>query len=176
MAMTKCKECGAEISTKADSCPQCGAKRKKNSGCALVLLGLLLLFIVAAIVAPDAQSPTSTAPSAANTSSDSAEPAGEPAESPADRETREMVWMERGKDAARSKLKDPDSAKFQNVYFHQGKDGVPLTCGEINSKNSFGGYGGFQKFISAGQADLTFLQEQMDASEFAKVWNEMCAG
>jgi hypothetical protein len=29
MAMTKCRECSTEISTKADSCPKCGAKRKR---------------------------------------------------------------------------------------------------------------------------------------------------
>lgn len=46
MAMTKCKECGAEISTKAEACPQCGAKRKKSSGCALVVLGVLVLVII----------------------------------------------------------------------------------------------------------------------------------
>lgn len=51
-----------------------------------------------------------------------------------------------------------------------------MTCGEVNSRNSFGGYGGFQRFISAGREDLTFLAEQMDAGEFAKAWNQMCAG
>jgi len=30
MAMTKCKECGAQISTTAESCPHCGAKQKKT--------------------------------------------------------------------------------------------------------------------------------------------------
>lgn len=28
MAMTKCKECGGKLSTKAESCPTCGAKTK----------------------------------------------------------------------------------------------------------------------------------------------------
>lgn len=93
-----------------------------------------------------------------------------------DQQAKELAWTERGKDAARAKLKDPDSAQFQNVRFHQGKDGVPMTCGEVNSKNSFGGYSGFQKFVSAGRAELTFLAEQMDSGEFAKIWNQMCTG
>lgn len=43
MAMTKCKECGNEVSTKADSCPHCGAKLKREgigagSGCLVILL------------------------------------------------------------------------------------------------------------------------------------------
>ncbi|WP_394854470.1 zinc-ribbon domain-containing protein [Shewanella xiamenensis] len=27
MALVKCKECGEQVSTKAKSCPKCGAKR-----------------------------------------------------------------------------------------------------------------------------------------------------
>lgn len=50
MAMTKCKECGASISTKAEACPQCGAKRpKQTSGCAwiaLIFLGIPILWAV----------------------------------------------------------------------------------------------------------------------------------
>lgn len=50
MAMTKCKECGAAVSTKAEACPQCGAKRpKQTSGCAwlaLIFLGIPILWAV----------------------------------------------------------------------------------------------------------------------------------
>jgi hypothetical protein len=51
MAMTKCKECGVQISTKADACPQCGAKRKRTSGCAVVILGFLLIFLLLPMIA-----------------------------------------------------------------------------------------------------------------------------
>lgn len=49
MAMTKCKECGNEISTKADACPKCGAKQVRTSGCAKVVLlffGLIFFFAI----------------------------------------------------------------------------------------------------------------------------------
>lgn len=85
---------------------------------------------------------------------------------------KKIAWMDKGKQAAKSKLKDPSSAQFRNVYFHQGAKGVPMTCGEVNSKNSFGGYGGYQKFVSAGKPELTFLQEQV--ADFSKVWNSFC--
>ncbi|MEN6475661.1 MAG: zinc-ribbon domain-containing protein [Syntrophaceae bacterium] len=42
MALKKCKECGNEVSTKADKCPHCGAKVKGNIGC----LGLIGIFIL----------------------------------------------------------------------------------------------------------------------------------
>lgn len=39
MALIKCKECGAKISTKAKACPSCGAEApKKTSGCAWIVL------------------------------------------------------------------------------------------------------------------------------------------
>lgn len=46
-ALIKCKACGAEISRNATLCPRCGQPRKRNanSGCALILLALLGIFI-----------------------------------------------------------------------------------------------------------------------------------
>jgi len=46
MALVKCKECGAQISSTASTCPQCG-KKKPSAGC-----GLLLLILIAIIVVP----------------------------------------------------------------------------------------------------------------------------
>lgn len=49
MAITKCKECGGQISTKAKTCPHCGAAIKKGSW--LKWIGVLvLLFLVAYVV------------------------------------------------------------------------------------------------------------------------------
>jgi uncharacterized OB-fold protein len=53
MALTKCKECGKEISTKAESCPSCGMVLKKKAslldyfaGGFLTFLVLIILFVV----------------------------------------------------------------------------------------------------------------------------------
>jgi len=85
---------------------------------------------------------------------------------------KESMWMEKGKDAVKSKLKDANSATFRKVFFHLGADNIPMTCGEVNSKNSFGGFTGYQRFVSAGKANLTFLQEQV--SDFNTIWNKFC--
>jgi len=50
MALKKCKECGAEISSKAETCPSCGArnKRKPNRplGClAVILIGIAIIWM-----------------------------------------------------------------------------------------------------------------------------------
>lgn len=51
-------------------------------------------------------------------------------------------------------LKDPDSAKFRFVRLAKLEDAIDKTtnsivCGQINSKNGFGAYTGFNRFIVA---------------------------
>ncbi len=88
---------------------------------------------------------------------------------------KQYAWNELGKETIKAKLKDGDSAKFKDVFFHthQLEDGkrMPITCGLVNSKNSFGGYTGYQKFIASGSV-LSFLEEEVD--DFNKVWSTFC--
>lgn len=65
--------------------------------------------------------------------------------------------------AVKNSLKDPDSAQFQDVKGY---------CGEVNAKNSYGGYTGFKKFyISNGQAE--FLDEENPLA-FTLGWKAHC--
>lgn len=66
--------------------------------------------------------------------------------------------------ALKAYLKDSDSAEIRN---HKG------VCGEVNSKNSFGGYGGFKRFI-ASSAIVAIEGENMDSSEFQNAWDQVC--
>jgi len=72
-------------------------------------------------------------------------------------------------------LKDPDSAKFRNVgviipkVLDTEKSGV--VCGEVNSKNSFGGYVGFTNFVVI--AGLPAIDDR--SSGFVHLWNKQCA-
>lgn len=46
MALKKCKECGAQVSTDAKQCPQCGAKVKKPIGVfGIIVLGLMVVVV-----------------------------------------------------------------------------------------------------------------------------------
>jgi hypothetical protein len=93
----------------------------------------------------------------------------------ADQKAKESAWIARCQGAVQAKLKDPGSAQFKEVYFYRSKEGtVPVTCGKVNSKNSFGGYGGFQRFVSAGTPEMTFLEEEV--TDFVPVWNTFCTG
>lgn len=63
-----------------------------------------------------------------------------------------------------NRLKDPKSAEFRN------QKGF---CGEVNSKNGFGAYTGFKKFIAAS-SDLIVMETDMKPIEFQMAWNNVC--
>ncbi len=42
-------------------------------------------------------------------------------------------------------FKDPDSALFRDLYISN--KGTPTLCGEVNAKNSYGGYVGYKRFF-----------------------------
>jgi hypothetical protein len=72
MAMTTCKECGKQVSTKAKTCPHCGAaapaKKKANGGVGKWLLMVFAIGVFAAILSKqDKASPIASAPPKAPT-------------------------------------------------------------------------------------------------------------
>ena len=62
------------------------------------------------------------------------------------------------KDEILESMKDPASAMFRRIS--SSPEGS-LICGEVNAKNSMGGYVGFRKFINVGIEwdDFTFYEE-----------------
>jgi hypothetical protein len=66
-------------------------------------------------------------------------------------QSREAKIVALAQKNVRDKLKDPDSANFRNVELHAGakpEAGSVYVCGEVNSKNSYGGYVGFRPFMT----------------------------
>jgi len=60
MALKKCKECGNEVSSKAKTCPKCGAPVKKEIGCGTGLIIILaFLIIIPAIIGSLSSGPSS---------------------------------------------------------------------------------------------------------------------
>lgn len=68
-------------------------------------------------------------------------------------------------------LKDPDSAEFRG-FFPGEANGNVMGCGEVNSKNTFGGYTGFKKYVSGGGDTVGFEGE---TAGFEEAWNTYCA-
>ena len=67
------------------------------------------------------------------------------------------------------RLKDAESARWGEIF--SGKKGP--VCGSVNAKNGFGGYTGFQRFVVSG-GGLVVIEDDMVATEFEKVWSEVC--
>lgn len=67
--------------------------------------------------------------------------------------------------AVLSTLKDPDSAQFQNIKGY---------CGEVNSKNSYGGYVGFKRYVSIDGTVLLEDSEGVEPETFAIIWEAHC--
>jgi hypothetical protein len=66
-------------------------------------------------------------------------------------------------DAVAQALRDPSSAEFRNVV-----EGSSATCGEVNGKNGFGAFAGFQRFVySNGQ--VTFEPEMPIARDVSSM-------
>jgi len=56
--------------------------------------------------------------------------------------------------AVRNTLKDPESAKFRNVHVKKGSGAA--VQGEVNAKNSYGGYIGFDRFYFDNDNKVVF--------------------
>lgn len=86
---------------------------------------------------------------------------------PIDRKANEAIFAQveaeaRARKIVRTMLKDPDSAKFGDIFF--GRHGT--VCGTVNAKNAFGGYTGAQVFT----IDTKYIRISDTAT-----WNKNCA-
>ena len=137
MAIKPCKECGAPVSDKAESCPMCGAKQPKETS-VLTWICVGMLGLAAMIWFFSDHTPNSSS---------------EPSPQMKILQTQASTQV-----AVRSILKDPDSAKFEFLNEN---------CGTVNSKNSFGGYVGSRRFVSINNiVDLegySVSKKEMDA-------------
>jgi hypothetical protein len=88
-----------------------------------------------------------------------------------DEDLKNEAWIAKAKDAIKDRLKDPRSAEFKRLVVSR-TGGVPVVCGEVSSKNSFGGRNGFQRVVSAARPDLTFLEEEV--GDMDSVWRKFC--
>jgi hypothetical protein len=126
MTLTKCKECGKEISNKADACPHCGHKPTQYSGCFLVVIASLAVFGTVGIMSsktPPAPPPPEPIPTREQIAQDKKKEA-----------TRLMVLMYM--QALKKDLRDPDSLVWETV---RANDNASVICIEYRAKNGFGG-------------------------------------
>lgn len=89
-----------------------------------------------------------------------------PTEKLPDRYRHELNSEERDRaiSVVRDALKDPDSANFKDLY-KVGREGEePTICGQVNAKNSYGGYIGFKSFYITPEGKLYIgVKDEFDA-------------
>lgn len=72
-------------------------------------------------------------------------------------------------EAVRYRMKDPASTSFRNLSAVRKADGAVTVCGEVNSKNSFGGYTGFSPFtgtLNSGRFNVSAVAEDSTKADF----------
>lgn len=88
-----------------------------------------------------------------------------------DVQVAEQRLIAAAKDFILSGLKDPDAAKFRDVYVVPNKATV---CGEFNAKNGFGAYVGYKRFIVAPGG--VFGIEDDGSMLIEANWDVICRG
>lgn len=173
MALVKCKECHSEISSKATVCPRCGAKPRRTSGCAWLVLFLLLgAFIFPLLIAGFSGAMNR----ASGHVSRSSEPQASPIPKPEHLDSRRRAYVDgamvvSAKRAVKAALRDPDSAKFRDVSYGESEDTGPAVFGHVNSRNALGGYTGFVKFVSNGKTTLIEGRDQGTAEAWRALYS-----
>lgn len=76
--------------------------------------------------------------------------------------------MAAGKVSIVRQMKDPSSVQFRSLSVTRDT----FLCGELNAKNSYGGYVGFKKFITDGGPDLNSFDDGSLA--FHRYWLSSC--
>ena len=84
----------------------------------------------------------------------------------------EPDYFLRAKQAVTRILKDPDLAKFGNLFEGSGRSGKSAICGFINAKNGYGGYTGMTQFIYFINQDEAYIPPYL--MNIAVAWNAEC--
>ena len=99
---------------------------------------------------------------------------GDSSSTAASSEPSETEMMSRyqvmSKNKLEESLRDPGSAKYEDVAAHRVSSGGYVFCGKINAKNGFGGYTGFERFI----ASPVIVGTEGTVDGFDDVWTEFC--
>lgn len=88
-------------------------------------------------------------------------------------------------DAVKQRLRDPDTAKFEDEIIRLGPGGA-LVCGRFNAANGFGGRAGYQRFIvttkkstysdgTPKEIATAIALEEETPRLFRRTWGELCA-
>ena len=196
MALIACHECGNQVSTTAQACPQCGGEIKaqrvsphprapvpshRNVSIPLIIGIILMPYVFAWLLLRDGYSKQSRITGLGwlallvvmiGISQGNLNKGGNANQLTSSKVDMDPSRADKDMAAARARnlvpsaLKDPSSAEFGNVW------GVSATvaCGHVNAENSFGALAGQARFIFE-DGRVSFESEQ---GGFARHWNAIC--
>lgn len=168
MALGVCSVCGKPMASDALACPHCGTQqRPARKGMGFLTSVAVVLGVIVVLGAL-----SSGTHGAKHTPAPHADSAQAPAPSVPDKAELQASAQR----AIRAQLKDPESARFSDVFVHQTKDSLTAVCGSVNARNGFGGYDGDKAFFVIGSIAL-IQPPSGDASfdKFYKLWNAACS-
>lgn len=89
---------------------------------------------------------------------------------------KERDYIAEAREKIKEQLKDPFSAKFRNeVIFHNSdiESGIGV-CGEVNAKNSYGAYGGFERYYYSFGKKAETVSSAISEGVFDVLWDLIC--
>lgn len=152
MAMTACKECGHAVSTKAEACPSCGAKRPKKTSFVTWLVAFFIgVPLIVSIIGAFGSSPSPTTAS---------KPTPRPPPDPKAEARFQMAAL--GLRALKQSMKNPASFQLTNAI----AIGDDTFCYEYRATNSFN---------AVVPGHFVWVPSAKVSSESAAAWNKHCA-
>ncbi len=149
MSLLKCHDCGQSVSSEAKACPSCGAKVRRPTSIAAIILSALILF---GIVQCSMNSATKSPPPPKTAE----ELAKEKAEEDRFQTTAALVAL------LKKSTRNPDSFQIDGVGAN---DDASIVCVNFRGQNGFGGISVESVVFNNGKA-----------SRSEKDWNRFCVG
>jgi hypothetical protein len=126
-----------------------------------VRLGILRLILALVLIPTLSACDSGAASQAGSTQNDVSE------------EMKKRFAVDAAEEGLKQRMKDPESMQTRNVVAYKQGNGGYIVCGEVNAKNSFGGYNGFEPFMGAG--DMVYTASDNEAvGDFNKLYDMGC--
>jgi hypothetical protein len=147
MSLTKCRECGKDVSTEAKSCPSCGAKPPKPTSVFTLIAGGIFIFFVGGMVVSSNEREKKPALTP------------EQAATKAKEEAAFQITVLAVK-AVKKALRDPESITWESICAN---DDASIICIEYRARNGCGGLNKEVAIFTNGKV-----------SQRAETWNKHC--